>query len=717
MPPGDSDVPGNEVARIIRLGVFEVDLHCGELRRNGFKVKLQEQPFQVLALLLEHPGEVVTREELRRRLWPADTFVDFEHGLNAAIKRLRASLGDDADNPRFVETVPRRGYRLLADASIPGSGQPEGAKHRPTASPATGLPLPVRALVLSLLIVAVVGFGGILYTFRAPKPSAMPPMRTIPLTTSPGAESEPAFSRDGEQVAFVWDGNTTKRTDVYVKRIGTDRPLQLTQSNGFVCCPVWSSDDRYVAFERCSSENPGIFLLPSLGGPERRLRKTGGCNGISWSPTGQLLVFSEKSSPDTPWSLFLMSLDDLQPHQLTFPTANVVGDQNPVFSPDGKSVAFMRIVGENTPDVYVVPVFGGPARQLTFDERLVSGITWTADGKRLIFSSRRDGGQSLWTMPLSGGEPERLNLGGAAATDPTVSREGDKLAYTQGLVHPNLWAIEITDGAAMHRARLQPFFPSATYNNGPQFSPNGKEVAFASQRSGDLEIWTCDVANCSEPQQLTFLKAVSGTPRWSPDGKRVAFDSRPHGHSQILVVNAEGGRPVALTDGRAEDKVPSWSSDGRFVYFSSNRSGASQIWKIPASGGQPSQVTPHGGFAAFESSDGRFLYYAKDIQPGIWRMPSGGGDEVRVLPEPSPEYWGDWAVSEKGIYYVHEASPRPTIEFFGFATRRVSRIAELDGLPPLWDPGFAVSPDGRRIVFSQVDTSAVDIMLVENFHE
>jgi Tol biopolymer transport system component len=239
-------------------------------------------------------------------------------------------------------------------------------------------------------------------------------------------------------VAFVWDGNTTMRTDVYVKRIGTDRPLQLTQSNGFVCCPVWSSDDRYVAFERCSSENPGIFLVPSLGGPETRLRHTIGCNGISWSPTGHLLVFSEKSSPDTPWSLFLMSLDDLQPHQLTFPTANIVGDQNPVFSPDGKSVAFIRIVGEGTPDVYVVPVFGGPARQLTFDERMVCGITWTADGKRLIFSSRRDGGQSLWTMPLSGGEPERLNLGGAAATDPTVSQEGDKLAYTHGLVHPNL---------------------------------------------------------------------------------------------------------------------------------------------------------------------------------------------------------------------------------------------------------------------------------------
>ncbi len=717
MPPGDSDVPGNEVARIIRLGVFEVDLDSGQLRRNGFKVKLQEQPFQVLALLLEHPGEVVTREELRRRLWPADTFVDFEHGLNAAIKRLRTSLGDDADNPRFVETVPRRGYRLLADVSAPGSGQSEGAEPRRTAGvTARRFRTLGRALVLSLLVVAVVGFGAIRYPFHTRKLPAMPPMRTIPLTTSPGAELEPAFSRGGEQVAFIWDGNTTKRTDVYVKRIGTDRPLQLTQSSGFVCCPAWTSDDRYIAFERCAGENAGIFLVPSLGGPERRLRKTGGCNGISWSPAEQLLVFSEKSSGDVSSALFLMSMDDLEPHQLTFPMENVVGDHKPVFSPDGKSVAFLRIIGEATTDIYTVPVSGGTPHQLTFDKTFVNGLTWTADGKRIVFSSHRDGGQSLWVVPVAGGEPTRVPVGGAVASDPTISRNGDRLAYRQGLLHPNLWVIEIPDGTHRVSRRGKTFLSSATYNNSPQFSPDGKKVAFASARSGDNEIWTCDATNCSDPQQLTFLKAVSGTPRWSPDSKRIVFDSRPSGHSQVLILNAEGGRPVALTNGSAEDKVPSWSSDGRFVYFSSNRGGASQIWKVAASGGQPSQVTQHGGFAAFESSDGKLLYYAKDDQPGIWRMPTIGGDEIRVLAQPSPENWGDWALSDRGIYYVHATNPSPAVEFFDFATRTVFRTAELDGLPPGGDPGFALSPDGKRIIFSQVDTSAVDIMLVENFH-
>jgi Tol biopolymer transport system component len=262
-----------------------------------------------------------------------------------------------------------------------------------------------------------------------------------------------------------------------------------------------------------------------------------------------------------------------------------------------------------------VPTSGGSPRRLTFDNTFVNGIAWTADGGRLIFSSRRDGSQSLWVVPLSAGEPTRLPVGGARASGPTISRRGDRLAYTQGDIHPNLWSIQTSGGGAVSHNRAQPFFSSATYNNSPQFSPDGKKVAFNSARSGDNEIWTCVAADCSDPQQLTFLKAFSGTPRWSPDSKRIVFDSRPREHSQILMVNAEGGRPVALTDGTAEDKVPSWSSDARFVYFSSNRSGASQISKIAATGGQPSQVTQHGGFAAFESSDVRFCILPETTSP------------------------------------------------------------------------------------------------------
>jgi Tol biopolymer transport system component len=337
----------------------------------------------------------------------------------------------------------------------------------------------------------------------------------------------------------------------------------------------------------------------------------------------------------------------------------------------------------------VVPVAGGAPRQLTFDRTFVNGVTWTADGRRIVFSSHRGGGQSLWVVPIAGGEPARLPLGGATASNPAISLRGGHLAYTQGDIHPNMWVMELSDNPRKLSGPPRPFLASATYNNSSQFSPDGKRLAFSSNRSGEMEVWTCDAANCSDPQQLTFLRSLSGAAHWSPDGKRVAFDSRPKGHSQVLVVSGEGGKPLPLTDGTAEDKVPTWSANGEYVYFTSNRSGAAQIWRVSASGGQPARVTQHGGYVALESSEGKFLYYVKDDQPGIWRMSSSGGDEVRILPLPTPEHWGDWALVNGGIYYVDESDTRPSIEFFAFGTKKTTGLPKSTACR---HPGIPASP-------------------------
>jgi Tol biopolymer transport system component len=182
-------------------------------------------------------------------------------------------------------------------------------------------------------------------------------------------------------------------------------------------------------------------------------------------------------------------------------------------------------------------------------------------------------------------------------------------------------------------------------------------------------------------------------------------------------MNAEGGPPRRITTGATYDGMPSWSRDGRWIYFASNRNGAWQVLKVPVEGGEAVQVTKNGGFRACESPDGKFIYYSKFIDTsGLWRMPVEGGEESLILDQLQAGYWEAWAVVDRGIYFINpESKPHATIEFFSFATRRVTQVAEMEKDPALGNPGLAVSPDGRQILYTQLDQRGSDIMLVENF--
>jgi Tol biopolymer transport system component len=221
-------------------------------------------------------------------------------------------------------------------------------------------------------------------------------------------------------------------------------------------------------------------------------------------------------------------------------------------------------------------------------------------------------------------------------------------------------------------------------------------------------------ADGSRPIQLTYLRARIGSPRWSPDSRKIAFDLRAEGNSDIYLIGADGGQPRRLTVEPSEENSPSWSQDGRWLYLCSNRSGSLQVWKMPAEGGQAAQLTRQGGHFAIESPDGKFLYYVKGRQlPGIWRIPVGGGAETPVLDRHQAGRWRSWTVTEQGIYFATaENLSRPLIEFFSFATGKVTQIAALEKSFFL---GLSVSPDGRWLIYTQVDQSGSDIMLMENF--
>lgn len=250
--------------------------------------------------------------------------------------------------------------------------------------------------------------------------------------------------------------------------------------------------------------------------------------------------------------------------------------------------------------------------------------------------------------------------------------------------------------------------------SGPQFSPDDKMIAFESTRSGDYEIWMCR-SDGTGVIQLTHFNSSTGTPRWSPDGQQIAFDSRAPGNAEIFVMDSQGGPPHRLTTEPSSDVVPSWSRNGRWIYFASDRTGKHEVWKMPSTGGPAVQVTRHGGFAAFESPDGRSLYYAKDMTaPGLWRIPTNGGEEVEIIRSLEAGHWGYWAVVDNGIYYL-DTTVKPAIAFFDVNTRRTTRVFDLENRPATQAPGLAVSADKKTILYTQLDALSRDIMLVENF--
>ncbi|MDQ3545896.1 MAG: serine/threonine-protein kinase, partial [Verrucomicrobiota bacterium] len=451
--------------------------------------------------------------------------------------------------------------------------------------------------------------------------------KIIPFTTFSGAADQPAFSPDGNQIAFTWDGGNGENLDLYVKLIGAGTSLRLTTNPAEDISPAWSPDGRYLAFLRRSAGENGIFIVPALGGAERKLGQTEPnlssqawpqCR-LSWSPDGKFLAVADRASPQERYGIFLVSVEDGEKQRLTSPPDSS-DDIYPAFSPDGQTVAFIRSSRLNSEDLYLISMQGGKLQRLTTDDRRVHSFTWTADNREIVFSSNRGGGFSLWRVAVSGGTPERVAVAGQNAYSPAISRQGNHLAYNVSFLDSNIWRLDRASAADRQNSPTK-LISSTRQDHSPQFSPDGKKIVFASDRSGSDEIWVCE-SDGSHPAQLTFFDGpTSGTPRWSPDGQQIVFDARPAGNADIYVMSAEGGKPRPLTLEPSHDVTPSWSRDGRWVYFCSNRSGARQIWKVPAGGGPAVQVTRQGGFEAFESPDGELLYYTKGRGPGgIWQM-------------------------------------------------------------------------------------------------
>jgi Tol biopolymer transport system component/DNA-binding winged helix-turn-helix (wHTH) protein len=677
--------------RLVQFGTFEVDLQTGELRKAGQKLKLTGQPFQVLAILLERPGEVVTREELQKRLWP-DTFVDVDHNLNTAINKIREVLGDSAENPSFVETLPRRGYRFIA----PLDNAENGAKSATIARADTTAPWRWQILAASLLfsalaLLAVVGW--LIYKERRVSTApAQRAQRTLTrLTFDPGLQIGATWSPDGRYIAYSSDRGG--KFDIWVQQVSGGDPVQVTKGPGHNWQPDWSPDGKHIAY-RSEEGDGGLFVVPALGG--EGLAKKIATFGYypRWSPDSSRILFRTCFTWMVTDTFYVVDLDGSAPREVLadFGSQRNLDAIATAWHPDGKRISIWAWERGAIPSFWTVPVTGGvavrseiaPEVASQFGEMSVGrGIlelamdyefSWAPSGKAIYFERTFRGARNLWKMSLNPDTLaatmiERLTTGPGLDTRLAVSPDGTKLAFTGETQHIRTWLFPFDAARGQVTGAGQPVTSPGVEAWRPSLSRDGKKLAFCSVRAGKWEVWEKSLVDGREAPILAddYKRDI---PQWSPDGMRLAYRREKYstGENQLMVWSSQSHDEEPLTASSiARKAVYDWSADGKWLLGTLENSDTHrfEIWLRPAVAagphGEPEarKIISDPAYDLFQSHfspDGRWIVFQtvrySPVEATIYVMPAAGGPRA-LISKGKP--WNDkprWSPDGKTIYFV-----------------------------------------------------------------
>jgi Tol biopolymer transport system component len=540
--------------------------------------------------------------------------------------------------------------------------------------------------------------------------------------TALGYTDAPALSPDGTRLAFAWNGQLVggpETVGLYVKNIGSETAQRLSGPPGLLF-PAWSPDGSQIAFHRLAKNGAGIYVVPSQGGPEKKLYSThvafNSSMAIAWSPDGKHIAFADSPFSGGHYALNLLSVDTLEVKQIEH-NDRCVDEGRPTFSHDGKYLAYVCFPTSADFAIAMVTSAGTGVRILKEFPGYINGLAWTGDDKRLLFQQYETGAEHgvLSELSVKGGSVRDLPFG-KDWESLSISARGDRVAFTvdsggisniwrTDLSHPQDPPIELISST---RSQLV-----------PQYSPDGSRIVFASNRTGPSEVWLSDAGGGNLVQLTNLGQPSTGTPGWSPDGKKIVFDSRTPTkdgklHADLYVIDVTERVPRKLATGTGEASLPSWSHDGKWIYFSGGGdAGGGRIYRVSPAGGQATAVSSTRGYLPKESFDGNTVFFASSATNSTSLLMASLnpiGTESRVEGMPALSFGANWTVTRDGVYFFR-ADDYPTLNYYDFATKKFYPVVKLGAV----SYGISVSPDGRYILHAKMEAPKRDIMLVDKF--
>jgi DNA-binding winged helix-turn-helix (wHTH) protein/Tol biopolymer transport system component len=670
----------------VRFGAFEADLHSGEVRKSGSRIKLQEQPFKVLQILLEHPGALVTRDELQSRIWPAENFGDFDHAVNVAIGKLRTALGDTADNPCFIETVPRRGYRFVAKLEDPPVEAPPPEVPAISAPPSPARQGKSRALpaLLAVVVAALLVGLGVLLGHRTVRPQSPEFQR---LTVRRGTVYNARFAPDGHNVIYAasWDGAPIEifSTDL---NLTSSRDMELPATHMLAVSPsgemaVLESVDPSFMF----TVQGTLGKVPLTGGSPRKI--TEHVEGADWSPDGKTLAIVHVTGAK---------------RRLEYPLGHVLYEtagwiSHARISPKGDAIAFLDHPSQDDDQGVVSLVdLSGRKRVLSTGWESEEGLAWSPDGSEVWFSATRAGlERRIYAVDLAGRQRLAYQaLGGVSLQD--IAPDGRVLLTRD------------EDRAGMIGAG-----PEATkeqdlswedWSLPVDLSPDGKTLLFDEQGEQGGPTYTVAMRSTSGSPPIPLGEGMAGD--LSPDGKWAATDVS---YSQILLLPTGAGTVKRIDKGGIDryGHVIHWMPDSEQIIFSGNLTGRGVRCFIQnIDGGKPRPLTPEGVGMCEVSPDGQLLIGHDLVSEESRFYPMDGGSP-RAIPGLAQNEIFEWS-SDPHILYVYQGKQQPV---------RVYRLNVVSGERQFFKefhpgPGDSTglyhmshilfSADGRAYVYSYI---------------